>query len=235
MTRAFRTSVILWLLCVGAPSRASASIMDWLDRLSGPGPFWGVDFDMQVNCPSRAASSLAEGNRFKVVAANIVISCPDERFDQRHFSWYLTPGLGWTRQLNGLGKVSSSDLDATKAIGTVKLGTAIDYTVAPAVDIGAGGGFLYFYGPRFVNFARPYVQPFRVAVRPGLFKPGASIENTSSTWRGAFVINFSVTVIVGTIDGSDFGVPANPWRVHNEFVPEAGISLDVLRPLFTRR
>jgi len=232
MTRLFRTSVILWLLCLGAPSRADASIMDWLDRLSGPGPFWGIDFDMQVNCPSRASSSVNQGNRFKVLAANIVISCPDERFDKRHVNWYLTPGLGWTKQLNHLGDVPPTNPDATKAIGTDKLGTAIDYTVAPAVDIGAGAGFLYFYGPRFVNFARPYVQPFRVAIRPGLFKPGASTESTSSTVRGALAINFSVTMIVGTIAGSDFGVPASSFHVHNEFVPEVGISLDVLRPLF---
>ena len=136
MTRAFRTSVILWLLCVGAPSPASASIMDWLDRLSGPGPFWGVDLDMQVNCPSRKEGSPPSG--VKALASAIVISCPNESFHTQHFNWYLTTGLGFATSGKNKLNYGEASNTSTKAIGTFKVGTAVDYTASRAFDLGVG-------------------------------------------------------------------------------------------------
>ena len=41
------------------------------------------------------------------------------------------------------------------------------------------------------------------------------------------LINLNVNVLLGTIDGAAFGAPADPFRVHNEIVPEIGIGVDV--------
>ena len=229
MTRLFRTSVILWLLCVGAPSPASASIMDWLDRLSGPGPFWGVDLDMQVNCPSRKEGSPPSG--VKALASAIVISCPNESFHTQHFNWYLTTGLGFATSGKNKLNYGEASNTSTKAIGTFKVGTAVDYTASRAFDLGVGAGVMYFYGPRFDNFARPYFQPLRLAIRPLLLKDIPRSRQTSNDPNGWLIVNLNVMVLLGTIDGSTFGAPADPWHVHNEFVPEIGVGLDVVKLL----
>jgi hypothetical protein len=109
----------------------------------------------------------------------------------------------------------------------LRLGASFDWTVHRTVDLGAGFGMAYFGGPRFDNFSRGYVQPVRVTFRPLLLRRSAEDHH------GWLMVSANWHVLLGTIDGRDFGAPADPFRSHNEQDVECGVSVDVLR-LFRR-
>lgn len=241
MTRVVRVALMFLLVGLISSSRADANIIDWLDRLSGPGPFWGADVAIAMRCPSgprmdTTPQQLPPSTR--TTSEGIVVSCPGERLDRKHSNWYLILGASGT----GRNHLNYGDQpsDESKAIGIFKMGSAFDYTLLPFLDVGVGGGFLYFFGPRFPNFAHPYVQPFRISIRPLLLGWRSEPRSKDPEYirklekRGWLLINFDLNIIAGTIDGSSFGAPGDPWRVENDVVPEIGIGLDVVK-LFSRK
>ena len=225
MTRLLRVVSLLLLLSLTMPAHAEAGLLSWLDRLSGPGPFWGVDAGIALNCKKEKGKE--EEGLFRTAGDTLRLGCRNEDLENKHPTWFLNIGAAAARH-NDLKYGDRPEPEHSKDIGVIRLGTSVDYTLDASLDVGVGGGFTYFVGPSFVNFARPYVQPLRVTVRPLLLrwqkggKHKHKLENLS--W---LLVNVNVNVLLGTIHGADFGAPADPFRVHNDIVPEIGIGVDV--------
>ena len=216
MRHSLRIAIGFFVLVFVAPAPSEAGLFSWLDRLSGPGPFWGVDFGIALRCPdTKDKPNLLEAT------ADIRFSCPGEDLTKRRFNWFMNVGVA---------RASDNDLDygersapaPSKAVNVLKMGTSVDFRPVPSVEVGTGAGFIYFGGPRFVNFARPYFQPLRLSVRP-------LIIGRYSKRRSALMLQFNLNMIVGTIDGASFGAPADPLNKHNEVLKEYGVGIDFLK------
>jgi hypothetical protein len=154
-----------------------------------------------------------------VASADVrIITCSHIPLTERHATLSATVGAAWSLD---------NDLDYGRrpapTVGMLKSGMSLDVTVLPWLDLGAGGGFRYFAGSGFDNFALPYVQPIRVGVRPLSF---AKVD-----W---LIVTFSGEFLLGVVNGPRFGA-TDSYRESNEFLREWGISIDLPRLLKKRR
>ena len=212
----FRRVVPVVLLLVLIPASASAQgVFRWLGRLSGPGPFWGVSGEIYLKCIDTKTAGVMGGVR---------LSCPDTTLDDKHLTIYLnlTGAIAENNPLN-YGDVGAQE--ESTAVRLLKVGTSLDWTAHRTFDVGAGAGFAYFAGPRFDNFARPYVHPLRTALRPLMFRGTATDDD------GWLIVSANWQILLGTIDGEDFGAPLDTFRSSNEHDLELGLSIDIIRLL----
>ena len=222
-----RVLLLAIAMTVVTPRAADAGILSWLSRLSGPGPFWGIDLDVCMKAIDRGRGPKPTPG----MRSGIRLSCPDTTLDRPHISWYAN--FGWALASdNPLDYTGVDVAGKSDRVWLLKLGTSLDYTVRPALDIGIGGGIFHFGGERFESFTRPYLEPVRVAVRPLLLRPG---RNTSNTERdGWLLVSASWIVHLGTLDGASFGAPLDPFREYNENNWSLGLTVDVFRLLGRR-
>ena len=216
---ASRAGIVAALLVSLAGVPAEAGVLSWLSKLSGPGPFLGVDASFALKCfrwerktePGLPAESVASADAR-------IITCSHIPLEERHATLSATVGAAWSLD---------NDLDyggrPAPTVGMLKSGMSFDVTLLPWLDLGAGGGFRYFGGSGFDNFALPYVQPIRIGVRPLSF--------AKVNW---LIVTFSGEFLLGVVDGPRFGA-TDSYRESNEFLREWGISIDLPRLLKKRR
>ena len=224
-----RLMLLATVMVVMAPRSADANLLSWLSRLSGPGPFWGVDVSVCVHAiPVEEEDPSLQPTGPRKHEMTLLFPCTEMTLERRHVSFNVNGGAAyaWKNPLNydGVDVEGRSD-----NVWLLKLGTSVDYTAAPSFDIGAGVGLFYFNGKRFPHFTRPYVEPVRVAIRPLMWRTGRTPEQRDrDAW---LVLTTSWIIHLGTMDGADFGAANDPFRSHNEHNWQAGVSLDVLRLL----
>lgn len=218
-TSASRAAILGLLLVSLASVPAEAGVLSWLSKLSGPGPFLGVDASFALKCFRWEKGKTEPGSPADSVegADARIITCSHIPLGERHATLFATVGAAWSLD---------NDLDyggrPAPTVGMFKSGMSLDVTVFPWLDLGAGGGFRYFGGSGFDNFALPYVQPVRIGVRPLNF---AKVD-----W---LIVTFSGEFLLGVVDGPRFGA-TDSYRESNEFLQEWGVSIDLPRLLKKR-
>lgn len=221
-----RMLMLATALVVMAPRTADAGLLEWLGRLSGPGPFWGLDANVCLK--SFPLEERERDRKDMVPMATIRLSCPGARLEQRHISWYVN--FGWAlASENPLDYTGVDVSDKSQRVWLLKLGTSWDLTLTPSVDVGVGGGLLHFGGERFDGFTRPYIEPARVAIRPLLLRRWRDPKKTERD--GWLLVSASWIIHLGTLDGPSFGAPFDTYRTYNENNWTAGLTVDVLRLL----
>lgn len=212
----FRRVVPVVLLLVLIPASASAQgFFRWLGKLSGPGPFWGVSGEIYLKCipTKKKPEMMMPGGR---------ITCPKMTLDDKHLTIYLNL-TGAVAENNPLNYGDVGAQEESTAVRLLKVGASVDWTAHRTFDVGLGAGFAYFGGPRFDNFARPYVQPLRTAFRPLMLAEKATDND------GWLIVSANWQILIGTIDGEDFGAPLDAFRSSNEHDLELGLSVDIIR------
>jgi hypothetical protein len=212
--------VVTVLVLCPVPARADG-LISWLDKLSGPGPWLGLNLSVCLTTFGRDGAS--GGPR------SAVISCRDSDLRERHWSWYVNAGAGLALD-NDLNYAGQDLTGKSDRVTYLKAGTSVMYTLRPALDLGAGAGFLRFQGPRFSGFAKPYLQPVKVGVRP-LLIGYAGDDRDEVDERGWLLLTADWVILLGTIDGARFGAPADSLRESNENLLQLGFSIDVPRLL----
>lgn len=217
---------VVAIASLAVPHSAHAGILSWLDQLSGPGPFLVVDGSWGVKCSEKEAGGRGEG--LGVAAVGIRAGCQSKvSLDEPNVTWFITGGAGFARRNN----LNYGEGVAKPAVRFIKLGTSVDYTVHRMVDIGAGAGVQYFTGPRFPNFARVYLEPVRLGVRPLLVTSGPTLSGRQQL-LGAFMVYVNWNILLGTLEGRTFGAPSDPFQARKELNrKEVGLSVDVGRLL----
>lgn len=237
MRRRFIIVVGMVLVLLTLPAHASAfGFLEWLDRLSGPGPFWGFNMELELKCfggrrppppPPPVPEFVTPATAIRVPMTK---GCREAKLDEHKYTWMVTPGFAIAED-NPLDYQDTGHQDTSAAVRLIRGGTSVDFRFDQAAEIGAGVGLFYFNGPRFNDFARAFVQPVRLTFRPLLFVPKWRAEDTKRDHRGWLLLEINWLLLLGTIDGADFGAPADPWRTHNESKLEVGLSLDLYRLL----
>jgi hypothetical protein len=220
-----RVFPLLLLLTLVPTTVQAQGFLRWLGRLSGPGPFWGLGADIALKCLGVDEPDEAPGTPEKVrprVLTGFRFSCPDARLHDRHATVYLVVG-GAIAENNPLNYGDAGVQTESTAVRMLKVGASIDWTVHKIVDVGTGAGMVYFAGPRFDNFSLGYVQPVRFTFRPLL------ISEAAKDHHGWLLLSANWQILLGTIDGADFGAPSDPFRSRNEQDVEVGVSIDVFR------
>jgi hypothetical protein len=238
MRRGLATVTAILLVLIFPASASAFGFLEWLDRLSGPGPFWGFNLELELKCfggvpppppPPPPGITVAPPTALRMPVDE---SCRKAKLIEHKFTWMVTPGFAISEN-NPLDYGDTGHQDTSTAVRLIRGGTSLDYRIDQAVEIGAGAGLFYFNGPRFNDFVRAFVQPARLTLRPLLLVPKWRRDDEKRDHRGWLLLEINWLLLLGTIDGADFGAPADPWRTSNENQLEVGLSIDVYR-LFKR-
>lgn len=200
--------VFLFLACV--PREALAQ---WgkIEKLRGPGPFWGVQIPLdRLICVVRPPKGGVEaGVVFRSTGAGDP-ACATDSLDVR---LYLSLEVG---------RASSFPRDEFPAValtGVKPVGFFRIPNVGGLMDVGAGIGFNRFSGADFDAFAR-----FSVPLRARIFAP-----NVESRYR-AFYLAVQADYFPAVFTAADFGM-ATPYVSDHKFVQSWFLGVDVLRLL----
>jgi hypothetical protein len=220
-----RAVVLVATMVACSAGTAHAGLISWLDQLSGPGPFWIFDGSYGIKCSGDPVPS-TERRKAETFGFGIRGGCEARRsLEQRTWTWYLSAGAGFATE----NHLNYSDA-GSHPVRLVRFGTSVDRTVHRTLDLGAGIGGMYFAGPDFSNFTRMYLEPVRVNVRPLVLWPGA--PGARRERRGALSVYINWNILVGTVEGKDFGAPLDTFRAHTELNrKEYGLILDIGRLL----
>jgi hypothetical protein len=228
MSRFHRVVPVVLLLVLIPASASAQGLFRWLGKLSGPGPFWGAGTEIRMRClgvdkPEKEKEKEKEKAKHKPLVAFI----PVARFPcntlpgDRHTTIYFNLA-GSIAESNPLFYGDQEQQERSTAVRLLQVGVSADWTFDKAFDVGAGFGMMYFAGPQFDNFSRGFVQPVRLSFRPLLLRG----QNPYDGW---LIIAANWQILLGTIDGADFGAPLGSFRSHNESLPEVGLTIDVIR------
>lgn len=210
--------LILFAALVALPSHAWAQDDDgwWgtLQRLSGPGPFWGGGVDIGFICAEDTGplhpclfKGIPEGrNEFpsQVIALRFafVSSGDRERFED-----------------------TTGD---RRPVHMLELGASYKYRFHRAFDAGFAASWLRFSGDGFDSFPRFAVTPVMVS-----FAPLATAS--SEAWARIFRIRFEETYITKGFNGADFGSRTTAFSTDAELVRSVKFVADLGALLSARR
>jgi hypothetical protein len=204
------------LVCSGRP--AEARLIDWLEELSGPGPFTGNGGLVGTICFGSAVKS--EGR-----AARIVGAAPEDKrkpcayFDFRHFE---------TENDDNFHQFG-------KTVGATAYDFGATWLLYRPIELGAGIGFVRF-AANDVSTTKMTLTGPRVVIKPLLMLTPVSKWRDSNgaptTWaKVASVVKLHArqTVILGNLQATDFGVAPglSTFNVDNDQVTSFGLLIDV--------
>jgi hypothetical protein len=245
-------------LCTGltfalTPTSATANIIRWVDKLSGPGPFWGPQFEWRLVCvsgdpettdgekervrklqndPSRRQAPITPSDyqpKAVIPAIGILGPCMFDRGPEngmRRVSINVGVGILWTHNTNDL-KYESQLSKKDRTVNMTTLETTAMWRVRRGVDAGPGIGLAWFSGRQFDSFKRVALIPVRIDYRPFDAYLGCKDPGCGdSTKRRMLNLRFDLTVIPRGFDGKDFG--AAPERfAPRDILPSVSFIIDL--------
>lgn len=201
-------SVGLLMMFVLYPARADAiwGGLEWLDKLSGPGPFTGLSVNSRVLCFARQRRDdpwvvkPVWGRYPDRDAAIIAPPCrwvaPSEAEPEPYRFGYVdaTVSVLWSKKNDLFGEARYDQPAQARAV-TFRPGVML--RAYSWLDAGAAVGWYRFSGDAFESFTRFTIHPVRVTVSP--FRGAA---------RG---LKFPVEVVYfkTRFEAADFGAPGN--------------------------
>jgi len=212
------TCLVIVQLAVATPAQAW---WDWLDQLSGPGPFWGWDLQYRVICIEDAQGSAdvrlsnikdANGQRFARIAGVGCVLEPDKN------------PLGSLNVTVGQFYTFKNDIQPDKAKDRVVMtrfesSFSIFVDRLKVVELQSGLGIMVVHGPAFDHFERFYWKPIQLNITPG------AARNTRGPTFG-----IGVLIIPKGFDASDFGA-AGPFHTDKDVLATASVTWDFGRAL----
>jgi hypothetical protein len=207
-------AIALALSAVLSPRPADAAIWEWLEQLSGPGPFWGLAVEIPVIC-DRATTPPGDPRLDLGTTCWARITLEDGRQWERR--WYVGAYVG---------RFSTDDNPLRYA--------------APPSDLGV---VWWKFGPTFTWHAHDYfdlhtgIEFNRLSSKDDVFDPIwiPSIELMGITWRPfpdhAFgrLITFPMraSLLAGSLDATDFGAIPGTFEADREVQFRFGVAVDL--------
>ena len=218
--------VLLVLLCT--PRTAHADLMsfwEWLDRMSGPGPWVGIVSEPNpfVCGPKKvkvqaAGSGAVEKECFTDVWGNSL--------SQRDLHVRFGPQIGFLKALYNNLDYGGAEAPSPKAF---VFGATVD-AGAKGVEFGIAYGGVHFFGEGF-GFTKSTLQP-RVTVYPLIWLKKKDPNNTAqnneytSALADAVYVRIGANRIFGEISAADFGAIGAPEKMGDEWLWNITISVN---------
>jgi hypothetical protein len=234
MRRFVFTLVLCVLVHLATPATARANwILDWIDELSGPGPFYGPSFEWRLICfsePDPANRDAVEtADESKQAAARVLqFFGPGCFFKQVPVTHQRRASINLKL---GLLKAKRNDLvyalpEADKDVKLTTLMPSVSWRAARSVEFQFGGGVFWFSGPSFASFHRIVLQPVQADV-----KPLAAINHFRGAdpvwWDELLSLRGGVVIVPRGFDARDFGAVPGTFRVSRDTLKSAAIFVDL--------
>ncbi len=223
------------------PQRAAADWWDWLQELSGPGPFHTNTFNAMVDlCPGPPVSTDKEGNVLrengKVVAKGHFLR--DFEFGEKqvqtdqHGSPVATtlPKCFFMDFRRFRNREDDNFIDETVDLNVIELGISV--RLHHAIVVGFGGGATQIVTPNHTAWKGVFTGP-RLVIKP-LLLYGTSQYWANHDWLhlifGSVKYYVKENTMLGHVRGKDFGLKATDpnytFDFQNDRVASTGFILD---------
>ena len=230
------------LLQLAMPAPALAWF-EWIDHLSGPGPFNGVDIWLRLKClPESNAPVNAPGQGQQqqqrqqqqqqqqqsspdpTLGSKVLTvlggGCPQGRLFPRSSSFNFK--FGYARSYENHLTYAPDVEENRKAVNIWEYEGSFSGWVndSKTVELTTGVGLMNFRGKAFDSFWRPYWRPVMATIYPA--------SRASGSIRG---LNFNVGALLFPMgfEGSDFGAVPGTFHTERDIVVTAGVSYDFTR------
>jgi len=190
--------------------------IEWLEKMSGPGPFWGAGGYVRFYC-------IDKDNRGAAFCWRNPAKYPNARpRDERHIFEF---GAGYFKTFDGKARFLDTP-DDTRTIHVLRIEPRYYYRVHQAFDVGVGVGLRRYSGEEtgdFAPFTRWSVTPASLVFVPGALGTG----DTDSPWRRLVKLHLEESWIGGISAARDFkGV--SKYETDGELLSSVSIEFDVL-------
>jgi hypothetical protein len=194
------------------PAEAQAGFIRWLEKLSGPGHFWGAGAEVYGLCVGHQKSEPAAENSTAAPNASVFASLNCGKAATNRVVLKIGGHYSGQRGNNNLTTDDPDDI-TTSNTGMV----TADLAVHQSVEIGTAYGYVQFLSFTATSY-KPIWEVVRITVKPGVFKPsGVAIRDYR---RAGYAFRFSATLF-RDLDALDFGAPAGSYHKDKEW--RAGI------------
>lgn len=213
---ATRTLLMLGLFAMW-PSAASAQMgwFDWIEGLSGPGPFRGYSVGYRVLCTKEVQGRKPGEGRYSVDP-----TCFSDR----------DPAIRQMLEIR-VGRFASDDHPRfadtpsdTREVTFVKLESFMKVRVNATLDAGAGVGRVRFRGDGFDPFWRTTVTPVSLTFAP--LALGQPDDVRAEWWRRLLKLHYEMTYFHTGFTGADFGNSATSYATARDWVRTIGLEVD---------
>jgi hypothetical protein len=217
MTRQIRTVVFVIACLAGFVPVAHAGILDWIDEMSGPGPFLGLTLEARIHC-----FGIDKNGSFGTLGSEVNKACLVNRLrnsptSQRPLvTFNVTGEVAWSID-NKLPYAPGNT--ASTRVWILAAEPSVWVLPIPQVAIGTSVGVNRFSGAAFDAFYRGYVRP-AVEVKPFNFPGGPS-----KAWVRAVVVRASLMIMPTGVEAADFGA-IGPYKTSHEVLPTIGVGFD---------
>jgi hypothetical protein len=198
--RHVRTAAMLLACLVGFSSAARAGIIEIIDEMSGPGPYWGIGGDIRIYCAGIANESggpstplpakLTKGDWSWLTRPLSYSRCLANKLPTNQRPWIsLDLQFMYARSIHNYLTYPANPDD--KHISVYSLEPAIWWTPIPPVAVGTAVGVDLFRGPTFSSFSQVHVVPVQVDLKPFAFAKDRWFSNGASliTIRAGFELS----------------------------------------------
>jgi hypothetical protein len=229
MRQASRVLVLVALISALLPTEAAAQrgFREWLEKLSGPGPFVGYVWSLPLYCvpvgPPKPGETVEQSQVGLKLPPFITWDCWYEHPDRKRVTFVYEFTIG-----DLVSSENTHVYDPVAGVGTEvrasKWLVAADLRVQRWLDLGLGLGSITFKGDRFDEFSCLVLQPLRVHVRPlALMR-----YDRRGSWR-EFLTFSVVTNSLATARDSDFNATKTDFSTGQEFNTSFALTVDLLK------
>jgi hypothetical protein len=203
-----------------AHAYAQADFFDWLEQLSGPGPFHGY---------FRSVNSRVLCTHEEVGAQRVDWWCGNDT--DRNIRHVVSAEVAWPdSDSNRRFDDATSEPQNNGTVRATRVMITYQYRFHPMVDMGLGIGSLVFSGSDFTNQVHPVISPLTLTFTPFAFMHG----ETSAKWGRLIRVEYAERLILGDIRAQDFNSLKSTYFKQGEW--NSGISLSVdFWPFIDRR
>lgn len=219
---------------------------DWIDQLSGPGPFQGLDFQWRVACiadpnvqstadrKDPGTSSLRSLDSFdggaKVVAGIFGAGCLGQHKVHPVASLNFRVARLWS--MNNNLQYAGGGEGPTVNMWQFEPSFSTFVDDAKVVELTVGMGTSVLSGDGFNSMTRLYFRPVMLTITPGGRLPRKDGQGNSSAGRSfsrALSISTGLFYMPKGFDAEDFGAVPGTFHTDKELLLTAAVSLDLSR------
>jgi hypothetical protein len=242
MTRLRRLVFLAAVTTILMPRAASAQggLIDFIESLSGPGPFRGGGFVLRLGCMTTDDASF-RGTATTGWKYGSCLNDEDVRVanDTRRIRQIVELRGLWASTPEGKRPILLADPDDTRNVDTFKLDMVATFRIAPFLDVGAGGGLMRFtVADGVVNGVsregttvyRPIIVPVSITATPmAVYRPTAAVPSGAGKFRRVVRLRLDVNYIPFGFTGSSWGkpeIPTNVYSTDGNWVLSGGVIFD---------
>jgi hypothetical protein len=197
-------------LLLPVQASAQSEILDWLEQLSGPGPFHGY----LMSAHSRVFCTVKDGDDTRAQW------CFDDTGDK--IKSVMTAEFAFASSDSNI-RFSDATTEAqnTLPVHATRVLVSYQYRFHPMLDLGVGVGAIVFSGDDFANQTHPVLTPLTMT-----FTPLGFMRGEHAKWGRVLRLKYSERFILGDIRAADFHSLVSKYVKNGEWNTGISISLD---------